>query len=48
MSGFQKAWNAYLCAMYGHVFTWTSNRSYRLDEPPPKGCMCSRCGAVKK
>ena len=43
MGGYLEAWAAYTCAMYGHLFIWNH---YLSNEPPPKGCVCQRCGAV--
>lgn len=42
--GFHQAWAAYTCAMYGHVWTWTS---YHTGSQPPVGAECSRCHARK-
>jgi hypothetical protein len=44
MSGFQQAWTAYLCAMYGHVWSFTSNYT---GASAPSGSQCSRCGGFK-
>jgi hypothetical protein len=42
---FEAAWNAYLCALQGHVWTPTSTTT-NLALPSMHGAICSRCGQV--
>jgi hypothetical protein len=38
------AWAAYMCARFGHVWSWCSYHTNPVA--PPVGARCTRCGAI--